>query len=141
MPFPQEPLNPTDSAVDRVRLLVGDIDPIDVELVHELYEYFLVTNEGDEGLSALQAVKALVAKYAKYVEEETDYVKAKWKERYEGYRDLQNELIKTTANFSIYASGISWAERSNDRCNVDLRDNQFTVGKASGYNNKQYEVL
>lgn len=149
MSFPDHPLDPANSAVDRVRLLVGDIDKHDMEFSEDLYAYFLSENSDNEGLAAIQALKALVAKYAKAMEEIVGDVEVKFKQRYEGYRKLLDDFLKDpsysfTGEITPYAGGISFNERLTDRCTSDLRDNPFSAGSAlrrstSGYNADFYK--
>jgi hypothetical protein len=136
MPFPQEPLNPEKSDVDKIRLRVGDFDHLNVELSHALYEYFLLVSEDNLGKATILAAKALVAKYSRAMEEETDAVKAKVTDRLEGYRLLLGELQRDFSNFSIYASGISTCERVEDRLTHGLRDNALVVGEGTGHFSK-----
>lgn len=132
MPFPQEPHNPANSAVDRVRLNVGDFDPLEVELTYELYDYFLTTAAGDENKATFLAADALISKYARAMAESTDEVSANFKERFEGYKELKDTLYRKLGQFEIYAGGLSRSERIGDRLNNDLRDNVVTVGQSHG---------
>ena len=132
MAFPQEPLNPLKDPVDRVRILVGDIDPLDIELSYEMYEYFLLIKEGNENEAAIAAINALVARYAKAMEEDVDGVSAKWKQRYEGYKEQIEVVRKEIGTYEIYAGGLSRQERICDRWNNDLRDSTITVGQSTG---------
>lgn len=132
MPFPNEPLDPVNSAVDRVRLTVGDFEPLEVELDYELYNYFLLTSADDENKASIMAINALIAKYSRAMEESTNETSVKLRERLLGYRELKDSIVKASASFEIYASGLSRKERVQDRRNNDLRDNQLAVGQANG---------
>ena len=135
MAFPTDPLDPANSAVDRVRLTVGDVDVSDVEFSEELYQYFIDNNAADEGLASIQALKALVAKYAKAMEETVGDVEVKFQQRFSGYRKLLDDLLKDPAYSLLgviqpYAGGLSFTEKCSDLNNSDLRTNQFTAGSA-----------
>ena len=140
MPFPREPLNPEFDPVDRVRLKVGDFNPLEVELSYELYDYFLLTSDYNENKAAILAAKALIAKYARAMEEETDDTKVKLQERYLGYKELHDDLLRAIADFEPYAGGLSMKERIGDRLNNDLRDNQVTVGTHKRILNNDYRI-
>ncbi len=135
MAFPQDPLNPDDCAVDRVRILVGDIDCYDVELSEDLYIYFLDNNEQDESKAAVQALKALVSKYAKGMEEIVGDVEVNFKQRYEGYSDLLKKYLKDPSyglmgTINLYAGGLSLSEKREDELTSDLRTSPFTTGSS-----------
>lgn len=145
MAFPTDPLDPTNNAVDRVRILVGDIDPSDVELDEVLYQYFLDVNSDDENLAAVQALKALVAKYAKACEEVVGDVEVKFKERYEGYSDLLDKFLKDPSfgilgTIQLYAGGLSFTEKRTDALDSDLRGSPFTVGSQVRRARKDYDA-
>jgi len=132
MAFPQDPLNPDDCAVDRVRILVGDIDCYDVELSDDLYIYFLDSNEQNESKAAVQALKALVAKYAKGMEEIVGDVEVNFKQRYEGYVDLLKKYLKDPSyglmgTINLYAGGLSFSEKRSDELDTDLKTSPFAV--------------
>lgn len=135
MAFPATPLDPANNAVDRVRIIVGDVDPGDVEMVEDLYIYFLDSNAQDESLAAIQALKALVAKYAKAMEEIVGDVEVKFQQRYQGYSDLLDKLLKDPS-FGLlgvvtpYAGGLSFTEKRTDALDSDLRGSPFSVGSA-----------
>lgn len=132
MPFPHEPLNPAHDPIDEVRLLVGDFNPLEVELSYELYDYFITESEGLVSKAAVIACKALVAKYARAMEEETDDTHVKLQERYLGYKELLSDLTRSTADFTPYSGGLSKSERIADRLNPDLRDHPLTAGLDKG---------
>ena len=141
--FPTDPLDPANNAVDRVRLIVGDVDSGDVEFVEDLYIYFLDSNSQDEPQAALQALKALVAKYSKAMNEIVGDVEVDLKQRYEGYQDLLEKLLKDPA-FGIlgvsvpYAGGLSFTEKRTDALDSDLRGSPFTIGSVGGRASQGY---
>tara|TARA_R110000803_G_scaffold13482_1_gene37868 strand:- start:16356 stop:16826 length:471 start_codon:yes stop_codon:yes gene_type:complete len=145
MAFPTDPLNPENNPVDRVRLLVGDIDPGDLELIEDLYIYFLDANAQDEPKAAVQALKALVAKYAKAMEEVVGDVEVKLQQRYRGYSDLLDKFLKDPAygvlgTINLYAGGLSFSEKRTDALNSDLRNSPFTVGSATSRSSGEYSA-
>ncbi|NIQ05154.1 MAG: hypothetical protein GWO20_05315 [Candidatus Korarchaeota archaeon] len=145
MTFPTDPLDPANSARDRVRILVGDIDTCDIELDNALYDYFLIVNNDDEDLAAVQALKALVAKYAKAMSEAVGDQEINLKQRYEGYNDLLDKFLKDPAFgilgvISPYAGGLSFSEKRTDAVDSDLRGSRFTVGSASRRARQGYDA-
>tara|TARA_R110000823_G_scaffold261418_10_gene382209 strand:- start:13455 stop:13928 length:474 start_codon:yes stop_codon:yes gene_type:complete len=145
MAFPTDSLDPATNAVDRVRLLVGDVDPGDVEFVEQLYIYFLDSNAQDENLSAIQALKALVAKYAKAMDEVVGDVQITLKQRYEGYKDLLDTYLKDPAfgflgTIQPYAGGLSYSEGRTDQLNTDLRGVSFSVGSSKNRGQLGYDA-
>lgn len=124
MAFPDDPLDPENVAVDRVRLSIGDTDPDALILSNDLYEYFLLSNNDKEGQATISALKHLVAKYAKYIDEETGDVDIKLSQLYKQYKNLL-DLYTNDPTFSVigspvpYAGGISKSDLEKYECNDD----------------------
>jgi hypothetical protein len=95
--------DPTNSALDRVRLTVGDTDIYDPLLSDEVYQYFIDTTSS-EGAAALKAIDAIIAMAARLVDETTDEVSAKWSQLYDQYKALKKDLV-TNPSLSGGASG------------------------------------
>lgn len=84
--------DPSNSATDRLRLMIGDVDPLEEGLTDEVYQYVLTKNEGNENRTALECLRYLVAKYANYVTEKAGGLFVKDSERYEQYSKLLRDL-------------------------------------------------
>ena len=137
MAFPDDPLDPANSDIDKCRINVGDTDPNALELSNDLYQYFLDINDNNIGLASIEALKAIVAQYARGMLEVVGDEEASWQQRYEGYKDLLMMYTKDPSysllgTLSVYAGGLSKTERITDALNPDLRVNEFVAGRANG---------
>lgn len=102
MSFTNDPVN---SATDRVRLLVGDIEDYDEGLSDEIYEYLIVKSDGNEKQAALEALKMLVFKYAKYVTEKAGNLFISQNQKYDHYKELLDKVTKDPS-WSFLESGL-----------------------------------
>ncbi len=80
--------DPVNNPVDRVRLMVGDIDPFEEILSDDVYKYILATNSSNEKRTALQALRYIVAALASCVTEKAGGLFVKESEKYDHYKDL-----------------------------------------------------
>lgn len=125
MAFTNDPIN---SATDRVRMLVGDIEDFEEGLSDEIYEYLISESGGNEKQAALKALKMLVFKYANDVSEKAGNLVVSGNQRYEHYKELLDKVTKDpTWSFMEaglpYAGGIHLAERF-----ATGTSNPFTLG-------------
>lgn len=123
--------DPSNSAIDRVRLKVGDTDPDEVGLSDEVYQFLLTKNDNDENLTAVEALEFLVAKYAAYVTEKAGGLFVKESEKYQQYRDLLDLFTRdprTSLNGGgkAFAGGISNSDIAARGSNPDRRGSPFT---------------
>lgn len=119
--------NPATNAIDRVRLLVGDVFS-DFEILDDTtYQYFLDKNDGDETKAAVDAAKVIRYQIAKAPTRETAGKYEVWSDFAALYTAALNDLIdrgESSLYVGIpYAGGISrqdmWKNNRN-RDNVRL---------------------
>lgn len=89
MSFTGDPVN---RVSDRLRLMIGDTDPLEEGLTDEVYEYVLSKNDNNENRAALECLRYLVAKYANFVTEKAGGLFVKDSERFEQYSKLLRDL-------------------------------------------------
>ena len=130
MPFTNDPIcNP----IDRIRLVIGDVDTEDESLTDEIYLYVLRKNEGNEQKAALESLLYLISKYAAYVTEKAGGMFIKESEKFKQYSELY-KMLKSDPTSSLfgtlrgYVGGISKADMASNDLNMDNNvNNPFTV--------------
>lgn len=134
MPYTNDPAN---SAIDRVRLIVGDIWD-DMEMLSDAdYQYFLDKYNGKENRAALDAARAILFKLARLTRERTGDIEVYGSEWFKNYRNALQDIVKNPElSLSVampYAGGISKADMANNDSNTDnvVRETYigFTVGR------------
>ena len=126
MPYTNDPRN---SAVDRVRLNVGDIWP-DMEFLHdEDYKYFLDKYDGNENRATLDAARSILFTLARYTRERTGDIEVYGGDIFSNYYKAL-ELILKDPNAAIslampYAGGIDRLDMHESR--RDWRNNSVII--------------
>lgn len=130
MPFTNDPIcNP----IDRIRLVIGDVDVEDECLTDDIYLYVLRKNEGNEQKAALECLLYLISKYASYVTEKAGGMFIKESEKFTQFSTLYKMLKNdpTSELFGTlrgYVGGISKSDIYNNEANLDNNLNTpFTV--------------
>lgn len=121
MAFKNNPLDP----IDRMRLLIGDIDP-DLPLVEDQwYAYYLSQNNNNEKKTAIQVAKNILAQYANSASRErVDQVEIYGKEQFDSYLKWLKDLVTNPALGLLspampYAGGISRTDFCTNNANPD----------------------
>lgn len=120
MPFTGDPVN---SAIDRVRLITGDTDPVYEFLDDTTYQYLLDKNNNNEKQAALEGARYILANIARYTRERTGDIEVYGNEFFKNYRSYLLELVNNP-NFSNilpmpYAGGISKQDMLENDQNED----------------------
>ena len=121
--------DPANKPLDKVRLLVGDTVCSTAFLSDQEIEYF-ISEEGDADWAAPCAAKAIAAKLARRVTQSAGGVAQTLSDLFKHYNDLSASLLaKASLNATIYAGGLSVAEKQLDRQDTDLVQPYFERGQ------------
>lgn len=120
MAFKNNPLDP----IDRMRLLIGDIDP-DLPLVEDQwYAYYLSQNNNNEKKTAIQVAKNILAQYTGYSREREGMVEVYGNEIFNQYLRWLKDLLSDSSLGLLsapmpYAGGISQSDFCANNANTD----------------------
>ena len=90
MAFTDNPLIPR----DRVRIMIGDIDPTMSLVSDGWYDYYLTQYSNNEKQTAIEVAKKILAQYANSAaRERTDQVEYYGKEQFDAYLEWLKQLI------------------------------------------------
>lgn len=131
MPYQGDPSN---NAIDRVRLAVGDIWD-DMEMLTDAdYQYFLDRNDGNENRATMDAIKAILFKLARMTRERTGDIEVYGGEWFSNYYKMLLLLLKDpNASISLavpYAGGISKSDMIANDMNCDNVVREINLGYA-----------
>ncbi len=133
MSFTNDPAN---SAVDRIRLFVGDTLAYPEWLSDETYTYLLDKYNDNESLSAVEAAKYILAQLTHYTRERAGEVEVYGDVYFKNYKEFLTQLIQdptiTLSSATPYAGGISKSDMESNDCNSDNVTSRFYRGFASG---------
>lgn len=122
--------NPQASQLDEIRVLCGDVDSASPLIEDEIVNYFLST-QGSVRAAALEACKFILHKFSMM-----------GKGRLEGYEWDYTQLSAAmqaritdlqTGTSTLYAGGLSQAERTADYENQDLIPSRFYRGMTTNH--------
>lgn len=135
--------DPTNSATDRVRLLVGDIWD-DFEILQDTdYQYWLDKYDGNENRSALDAARAILFKLTRLTRERTGDIEVYGSEWFKDYRAALQDMLKNpdlSINIAMpYAGGISKSDMLDNDSNTDNTVRDVYIG--STVDRKLYDQL
>ena len=128
--------NPSTSATDRIRLIVGDIWP-DIEMLTDAdYQYFLTAAGDNERRAALDAARAILFKLARMSRERTGDIEVYGSDWFKNYRQALEMMIKDP-NLAIslavpYAGGISKSDMLSNDSNADNVTREIYIGFSEG---------
>ena len=120
--------DPTTSAKDEVRFLIGDTDSREPLLQNEEIAYVLGKYNNSPINAAIRCCETIMAKFARLVNEAVGQVKINYRERYENYRDTIADLRRRLAieDATPYAGGISVSDKRTNQDNDDRVRPDFT---------------
>ncbi len=122
--------DPTNSALDNVRLLVGDT-VCEMALLSDSEIKFFLTDAGSAAFAAVKAAEAIAAKFAREITVKTGGVTKNLSDRMQHYLDLAARLL-VRANEQVDGAPIFTAlDRSSrdDRLDESLVQPQFFIGQ------------
>lgn len=138
MSFTNDPSN----ILDRIRLTVGDTEPMNEYLSDEWYTYFLTKNNNNETLSSIDAAKAILVKFTGNTREREGQIEVYGNEQFDQYLAWLKSFIEDPSISGLrspvpYAGGISKSDMESNRCNSDVNSTPIHTGfieETSSYN-------
>ena len=128
--------NPATSAIDRVRLIVGDTMVEFEYLSDETYQYLLDKYDGNETAAALEAARYILGSLAKFSRQRTGDIEVYGAEMFKNYKDFLVELIRNPQMLNdraqVYAGGISKSDMCAHDSNPDNVPPTFYKGYTTG---------
>lgn len=120
--------DPSASAKDAVRFLIGDTNPKDQLLQDGEITYVLGQYNQAPPNAAIQCCEAILAKFARMVDEKVGLVDIKFSQKIKQYTQTRDELRRRLAftDATPFAGGISVAQKETNRQNTDLVKPTFT---------------
>lgn len=124
--------NPATSAVDRVRLSVGDIDTTLVFLDDATYQYYLDKNNGNEKRTARELMPIILLSLAKMRRERAYMVEVYGADTFNNYMQALKLALSNPAiydvEFTPYAGGISRSDMEANMLDDDTPTNTVYRG-------------
>lgn len=124
--------SPATSAIDRVRLIVGDTNTEFDYLADEVYGYLLTKYQGNETTSAMEAARYILGSLAKYSRQRTGDIEVYGAEMFKNYKDFLIELLRNPqmllSRAQAYAGGISKSDMEQNDSNPDNISPRFYRG-------------
>lgn len=115
--------DPANNAIDRIRLITGDTDPVYEFLDDATYQYALDSNNQNEKQAALETARYILANIARFTRERTGDIEVYGNEFFKNYRNYLLELVNNPNFSSIlpmpYAGGISKQDMLDNDTNED----------------------
>ncbi len=113
--------------IQKIRLNVGDTDPVFPILTDETYEYLLELNEDNLKRSSVQASRMILLQLASLVEERADVLEIKGHQYFQNYKSaielfLKDPSFSSVSAAMIYCGGIS---KSDIQDNIADPDNNY----------------
>lgn len=114
--------NPADSALDRIRLTVGDTLPQPI-LDDDTYQWLLEKYEDNETRAATDAAQMILFNLTRYARERTGDIEVYGAEYFNNYRRALEDWLRNPNLSAIiavpYAGGISVSDMEANRNNPD----------------------
>jgi hypothetical protein len=128
--------NPSNSAKDEVRFLIGDTSEND-PLLHDEEIIYLLNQYNQYPLNAsIEACERVIAKFSRLSDESVGSVSKSFSQKADGYSKLRDMLRNRMAinGSRPYAGGISVLDKQANTDNISLEDPTFTKHQ---FENKQ----
>lgn len=127
-------------ARDRIRLRVGDTDPLDPFLDDLWYEYYLENNQSNETRAAIDCAKAILARFSRNSREKVDQVEIYGNLQFEQYLSWLKSFVSDPDISGLappmpFAGGISKSRIEENRRNSDNVSAPTRVGYAQENDN------
>ena len=119
--------DPSSSAKDAVRFLIGDTDTCDQLLQDAEIQYLLNFYQQAPMNTAIRACEAIMTKFSRQANESVGQVKIDFNQKYKAYRDMQRELQRRLATEDMvpYAGGISVSDIKTKEADSDVPKPDF----------------
>lgn len=121
-------VDPSASAKDAVRFLVGDTDSSDQLLQDEEINWILGFYNNAPMNAAVRACEAIMTKFARMADETVGQVRVEYSQKSKAYRDMRLELQRRLATEDAvpFAGGISKGQKRTEELNQDRVKPSFT---------------
>ncbi len=117
--------DPSNSALDHVRLLVGDTDCA-TAFLQDSEILFFIDEEGSAAFAAPRAAEAIAGTVARKIDVGTGKVRKSLSQLFDHYTALAKTLrARAEECVEVYAGGISKAEKQTDAQDADLVQPEF----------------
>lgn len=122
--------NPSNSARDEIRFLVGDTDTTDQQVTDEEIAY-AAANEANNQLAAARIARALAAKYSRKADKSVGDLSISYSQMAKSFWDLATKLESSgsISGAAPYAGGISISDKQTVQDNTDRFVPSFKKGK------------
>lgn len=124
--------SPSTSAIDRIRLSVGDCDPDYTFLDDESYQYYLDKNNQNENRTTLDCIKAILFSLARRTRERAGDIELYGSEAFNNYAAALKLILLNPdlMNYSAmpYAGGISRQDMYDNDIDTDTPNKPFFIG-------------
>lgn len=124
--------DPTTSARDEVRFLIGDTNENDPQLSDTEIDYLLLQTGGNAQSAALRSVEGLISQYSRLVDKSIGDLSISYSQRKASYMDLL-KMLRRQASLALsssapYAGGISVSDKLSREADPDRVIPAFKVG-------------
>lgn len=124
--------DPSASAADMVRFLLGDTDTANVLLTDSEITALLTIHSDEPYAAAIAAAKSLAARYARRVDKRVGDLSISWSQVSKNFRDLavqlSNQHLSISDALAPYAGGISVSDKAANAADTDVVQPYFRVG-------------
>jgi hypothetical protein len=124
--------DPTSSAKDEVRFLLGDTDDADPQFSDEEINY-LVATEGNASSAAISGARTLAAQYARLVSKTVGDLRLESQQRSANYAALAKFLASGSGGGGVApipaVTGTRWADKELAYADPDRVPSQFRIGQ------------
>lgn len=119
--------DPSDSALDAVRFLIGDTNESDQQF-NDAEINFLVSEEGGTYQAAAKAADVLASKFARLADETVGQVSINYSQMFDHYQSLANTIRQRAAvrGAMPYAAGISTSDKEANQLDESIVKPIFT---------------
>ena len=136
--------SPSTSAIDRLRLNVGDIYPVEI-LDDATYTYYLTKNEDNERRATRELFTVLLFALSRYTRERAGDIEVYGSEYFRNYLDAVKLAITNPAIDSItaipFAGGISRSDMATRANDPDAVQKPFYMGYTAGVPSYEKELI
>ena len=119
--------DPSNSAKDTVRFLIGDTDNRDPLLQDAEITYFLSQHNNAPVNAAIRCCETIMAKFARLCDESVGQVHLSLSQKYKSFREMRDQLQQrlATGDATPYAGGISVSDKETQTQNKDRVEPTF----------------
>lgn len=130
--------NPATSALDRVRLVVGDCFDDMEYLQDDVYDFLLDKHADSEAKASLEAARYILALLTRNARERAGEIEVYGREFFQNYKEFlvlilsDSNFVSSTYNAIPYAGGISKSDMYTNDLNPDTVRHKVYAGFAKG---------